>query len=71
MNHHFAFRVPRQWVSRAGAAEHLGVTPEALRKMTGRHGVPCRRVGRRVFYELVALDLWMERQQQRRGKRVA
>jgi hypothetical protein len=47
------------------------VTPEALRKMTGRHGVPCRRVGRRVFYELVALDLWMERQQQRRGKRVA
>lgn len=42
------------------AAEYIGRTPEAVQKMAQRGELPTVRAGRRVHYDIRALDRWIE-----------
>lgn len=40
-------------------AEYIGRSPEAVKQMTARGELPTVRAGRRVHYDLAALDHWI------------
>lgn len=56
----------RRWLSPQQAAEYLGVHKSFLDKdrVTRLHGVPFTRLGRRILYDVRALDAFLERNQQ-------
>lgn len=57
-------RAPRRLMSEKGAAQYLGVSIDTVRRM--RYSgvlpyVPMGTTGRRPFYDIEDLDLWIER----------
>jgi excisionase family DNA binding protein len=50
----------RRYVALSEAAAYLGRTEKALRKLVERRAIPFRRAGRRLIFDLVELDRWVE-----------
>jgi excisionase family DNA binding protein len=49
----------RKMITIKEAAQYLGRTVPALRAMIHRREIPCKRIGRRIFFDLKELDRWI------------
>jgi excisionase family DNA binding protein len=50
-----------RWAEIDGVAEHLGCSVRRVRDLRER-GMPAKRIGRRLIFDLRAVDEWLERQ---------
>jgi excisionase family DNA binding protein len=56
-------RIARQrWAEIEATAQYLGVSVRRVRELRGR-GMPAKRVGRRLLFDLREVDAWLERQE--------
>jgi excisionase family DNA binding protein len=51
----------RRWAELDGVAEYLGVSVRRVRDLRER-GLPAKRIGRRLLFDLREVDAWLERQ---------
>ena len=56
-------------LDREQAASHLGMTKGALTMRVYRKQVPFLRVGRRMFFDVEAIDAWIQKQTETAGHR--
>lgn len=49
----------RRFLSKTALAEHLGVSPRTV-KTWREHGLPGRRVGREVMFDLAEVERWID-----------
>lgn len=54
-------------LDREQAASHLGMTKGALTMRVYRKQVPFLRVGRRMFFDVEAIDAWIQKQTETAG----
>jgi predicted DNA-binding transcriptional regulator AlpA len=53
------------WISREQLARALGLTADTLARWEARRqGPPCTRIGRKTFYRRVAIQEWIQAQEQ-------
>ena len=50
---------PPEWLTVEQAAEHLALTPRAIRGQVARHGIPFYKAGGRIRFERRELDEWV------------
>lgn len=51
----------RRWAEIEGTAEYLGVSVRRVRDLHER-GMPGKKIGRRLLFDLRQVDAWLERQ---------
>ena len=51
----------RRWAEIEGVAEYLGVSVRRVRDLHER-GMPAKKIGRRLVFDLRAVDAWLEAQ---------
>jgi excisionase family DNA binding protein len=51
----------RRWAEIEGTAEYLGVSVRRVRDLHER-GMPGKKIGRRLLFDLRAVDAWLEQQ---------
>jgi hypothetical protein len=51
----------RRWAEIDGVAEHIGCDVRRVRDFRER-GMPAKRIGRRLLFDLREVDAWLERQ---------
>jgi excisionase family DNA binding protein len=51
----------RRWAEIEGTAEYLGVSVRRVRDLHER-GMPGKKIGRRLLFDLREVDAWLERQ---------
>jgi excisionase family DNA binding protein len=51
----------RRWAQIEGTAEYLGVSVRRVRDLHER-GMPAKKIGRRLHFDLRAVDAWLEQQ---------
>jgi excisionase family DNA binding protein len=51
----------RRWAEIDGVAEYLGCSVRRVRDLRER-GLPAKRIGRRLLFDLREVDAWLERQ---------
>jgi excisionase family DNA binding protein len=51
----------RRWAEIEGTADYLGVTVRRVRDLRER-GMPAKRIGRRLLFDLREVDAWLEGQ---------
>jgi predicted DNA-binding transcriptional regulator AlpA len=58
----------REYLSQTELCRHLGIYRNTLLRYRRRRRdpLPCRRIGRKVYYELGEVDRWMQREAKRR-----
>jgi excisionase family DNA binding protein len=52
----------RRWAEIEGTAEYLGVSVRRVRDLHER-GMPAKKIGRRLLFDLRAVDAWLEAQE--------
>jgi excisionase family DNA binding protein len=50
---------PRRWAELEGVADYLGVSVRRARDLRER-GMPAKRIGRRLLFDLREVDAWLE-----------
>jgi len=51
----------RRFFSKSALAEHLGVSPRTIKTWRER-GLPGRKIGREVMFEINEVNLWLDRE---------
>ena len=59
LNSTCSIRNGQRYLDVQSAAVYLGRTPGAVSKLVARRLIPFRRQGKRLFFDVVALDEWM------------
>jgi excisionase family DNA binding protein len=52
----------QRWAEIEGTAEYLGISVRRVRDLHER-GMPAKKIGRRLLFDLRAVDAWLERQE--------